>query len=337
MVRRGIPRGALANAAADNSAVPLDEARVCVGSPEKSLRQSLGFDEEITGSSIKHQARTAGRRTGIAAEAGAEEAEGAARGSARRFQWRGRRGRRGRRWLAARSHSRAWRCCGLAEEEGEGGEPARGSAPANARGGDGRRSSALVCSVRPVVGRRAVGFWVFIKKSRARRLWWWQARIQGIPPPPEIIYENPGGNPRESPARIPRFASPRRGIPRIPGQNPPPKCLRLSLHVVPRDVPAGAPCHRRRPVLVPNATAPCHRCRPVLVPNATDRRTHHVNCGSLLYAVCSVLVLVCGTEQRDEIAPRPIEHLVVVTAERVADREPRKQELVEEPHQDAKT
>ena len=88
MVRRGIPRGALANAAADNSAVPLDEARVCVGSPEKSLRQSLGFDEEITGSSIKHQARTAGRRTGIAAEAGAEEAEGAARGSARRFQWR---------------------------------------------------------------------------------------------------------------------------------------------------------------------------------------------------------------------------------------------------------
>ena len=56
MVRRGIPRGALANAAAENSAVPLDEARVCVGSPEKSLRQSLGsvgFDEEITGSSIK--------------------------------------------------------------------------------------------------------------------------------------------------------------------------------------------------------------------------------------------------------------------------------------------
>ena len=53
MVRRGIPRGALANAAADNSAVPLDEARVCVGSPEKSLRQSLGFDEETTGSSIK--------------------------------------------------------------------------------------------------------------------------------------------------------------------------------------------------------------------------------------------------------------------------------------------
>ena len=55
MVRRGMPRGALTNAAADNSAVPLDEARVCVGSPEKSLRQSLGFDEdeEITGSSIK--------------------------------------------------------------------------------------------------------------------------------------------------------------------------------------------------------------------------------------------------------------------------------------------
>ena len=53
MVRRGIPRGALANAAADNSAVPLDEARVCVGSPEKSLRQSPGFDEETTGSSIK--------------------------------------------------------------------------------------------------------------------------------------------------------------------------------------------------------------------------------------------------------------------------------------------
>ena len=50
-----MPRGALTNAAADNSAVPLDEARVCVGSPEKSLRQSLGFDEdeEITGSSIK--------------------------------------------------------------------------------------------------------------------------------------------------------------------------------------------------------------------------------------------------------------------------------------------
>ena len=234
MVRRGIPRGALANAAADNSAVPLDEARVCVGSPEKSLRQSLGFDEEITGSSIKHQARTAGRRTGIAAEAGAEEAEGAARGSARRFQWRGRRGRRGRRWLAARSHSRAWRCCGLAEEEGGGGEPARGSAPANARGGDGRRSSALVCSVRPVVRGWAAGcgvFGFFLKIPRARRLWWWQAgEIPGI------IYENPGGNPRESPARIPRFASPRRGIPRIPGQNPPPKCLRLSLGV----------CHKAR-------------------------------------------------------------------------------------------
>ena len=98
--------------------------------------------------------------------------------------------------------------------------------------------------------------------------------------------------------------------------------VHLLEHVVPRDVPAGAPCHR---------------CRPVLVPNATDRRTHHVNCGSLLYAVCSVLVLVCGTEQRGEIAPRPIERLVVVTADRVADREPRKQELVEEPHQDAKT
>ena len=57
----------------------------------------------------------------------------------------------------------------------------------------------------------------------------------------------------------------------------------------------------------------------------------------MLHAVCSTLVLARGTEQRDEVAPRPIERLVVVTADRVADREPRKQELVEEPHQDAKT
>ena len=44
-----------------------------------------------------------------------------------------------------------------------------------------------------------------------------------------------------------------------------------------------------------------------------------------------------GTEQRDEVAPRPVERLVVVTSDRVADREPQKQELVEEPHKDAKT
>ena len=93
MVRRGIPRGALANAAADNSAVPLDEARVCVGSPEKSLRQSLGFDEEITGSSIK-RAQQAGapasllkraqkkRKAQREAQHAASSGEGAAAGAA---------------------------------------------------------------------------------------------------------------------------------------------------------------------------------------------------------------------------------------------------------------
>ena len=49
-----------------------------------------------------------------------------------------------------------------------------------------------------------------------------------------------------------------------------------------------------------------------------------------------VLVLVRCTEQGGEVAPRPIKRAVAVTSGRVADREPRKQELVEQAHEGTK-
>ena len=91
--------------------------------------------------------------------------------------------------------------------------------------------------------------------------------------------------------------------------------------IVPRDVS-------------PRATA--HGCRSVLVPNLAHIGTHHVDSCGLLDGIRCVLVLVSGAEEWKKVAPRPVERLVVVAADPVADREPRKQELVEEPHQDAK-
>ena len=92
--------------------------------------------------------------------------------------------------------------------------------------------------------------------------------------------------------------------------------------VVPRDVS-------------PRATG--HGFRSVLVPNLAHIRTHHVDSCGLSDGVRGVQVLVRGAEEWNKVAPRPVGHLVVVAADRVADREPRKQELVEEPHKDAKT
>ena len=57
----------------------------------------------------------------------------------------------------------------------------------------------------------------------------------------------------------------------------------------------------------------------------------------MLGGVRGVLVLVRGAEEWKKVAPRPVERLVVVAADRVADREPRKEQLVEEPHKDTKT
>jgi len=92
--------------------------------------------------------------------------------------------------------------------------------------------------------------------------------------------------------------------------------------VVPRDVS-------------PRATG--HGCRSVLVPNPAHIGTHHVDSCGLLDGVRGVQVLVRGAEEWNKVAPRPAERLVVVAADRVADREPRKQELVNEPHKEAKT
>ena len=89
--------------------------------------------------------------------------------------------------------------------------------------------------------------------------------------------------------------------------------------VVPRDV---------------SSRATAHGCRSVLVPNLAHIGTHHVDSCGLLDGVRGVQVLVRGAEEWSKVAPRPVERLVVVVADRVADRGPWKQELVEEPHKD---
>ena len=91
--------------------------------------------------------------------------------------------------------------------------------------------------------------------------------------------------------------------------------------VVPRDIS-------------PRAAA--HGCRSVLVPNLANTGRHHVDSCGLLDGVRGVLVLVRGVEEWKKVAPRPVERLVVVAADHVTDREPRKEQLVEEPHKDTK-
>ena len=96
--------------------------------------------------------------------------------------------------------------------------------------------------------------------------------------------------------------------------------VHLLEHVVPRDV---------------STRTTAHGCRSVLVPNCADVGTHHVHTSGLLDGICGILVLVRRAEQWYKVLPRPVERLVVVAPDRVSDREPRKQELMEQLDQDA--
>ena len=91
--------------------------------------------------------------------------------------------------------------------------------------------------------------------------------------------------------------------------------------VVPRDVS-------------PRATA--HGCRSVLAPHLANIGAHHVDSCGLLDGLRGLLVLVRGAEEWKKVAPRPVERRVAVAANRVTDREPWKEQLVDEPHNDTK-